>query len=174
MRATVTLIVTLFAVFVLAVPAIALEDGIMETTSSVPNEDSTHADFERVITNPTESAIDIAPRDLRMAEYPIMTLLAVTVGSFDNGIWTIGTLEAGQTASITYTGDAEPTETTTTTEPATTTTVAAATASAAATTTTAAPEELPHTGQRDHLAALAFLGLALIGLGASLLRVTRD
>ncbi len=159
MRATAALFVTLLVVFVLAVPAIALEDGIMETTSSTPNEDSTHADFERVITNPTESAIDITPRDLRMAEYPIMDVTSITVGTFDDGIWTVGTLEPGQTAKITYTGDAAP---------------ATTTAASSAATTTTATEELPHTGQRDDLAVFAFAGLALIGLGVSLLRATRD
>ncbi len=157
MRAMAALFVTLLIVFVLAVPAIALEDGIMETTSSTPNEDSTHADFERVITNPTESAIDITPRDLRMSEYPIMDVTSITVGTFDGGVWTVGTLEPGQTAKITYTGDAAP-----------------VTAAASAATTTTAPEELPHTGQRDDLAVVAVAGLALIGLGVSLLRATRD
>ena len=152
MRRLSILTATLLATLVLAVPALALEDGIMETTSMTPNEVSTHADFERVIANTTEGPIDIAPRDLRMAEYPIMTVNSITAGSFDNGIWTIGTLAGSQTASITYTGDAAP----------------------AVTTTTAAPEELPHTGQRDDLAAFAFAGLALIGLGVSILRATRD
>ncbi len=137
----------LLTVLVLAVPALALEDGIIETSTSTPNEDATHADFDRVITNLTEDPIDVAPRDLRMAEYPVMTVTEITVGTFDGGIWTIGTLEAGQTASITYTGDA------------------------VATTT---QEELPHTGQRDDLTAFAFAGLALIVLGVSLLRATRD
>jgi hypothetical protein len=172
MRATTTLFAALLVVLVLAVPALAIEDGVIDTSSTTPNEDLTHADFSRVITNTTESPIDIAPRDLRMAEYPIMAVTSITVGTFDSGIWTIGTLEAGQTASITYTGDAAPAETTTTTEPISTTTTAVA--ATTATTTTAAPEELPHTGQRDHLAALGFAGLALIVLGASLLRATRD
>ncbi len=148
----------LLIVLVLAVPAFAVEDGIMETTSSNPNETSTHADFERVITNLTEDAIDIAPRDLRTTEYPILTVTSITVGSFDSGIWTIGTLDAGQTATITYAGDAA---------------LASATTAAPAGTTTA-PEELPHTGQRDNLAVFAFAGLTLIGLGVSLLRATRD
>ena len=132
----------LLTVLVIAIPAFAVEDGIIDTSSTAPNADITHADFERVIMNTTEGPVDVAPRDLRMAEYPIVTMLAVTVGSFDDGIWTIGTLEAGQTATIVYTGDA--------------------------------PEGLPFTGQRDDLAALAFTGLALIGLGASTLRVTRN
>ncbi len=140
------LLVVLVLVLALAVPALALEDGVIDTTSTTPNEEFTHAEFERVITNTTEGPIDIEPRDLRMAEYPIMAVASITVGTFDDGIWTIGSLEAGQTASITYTGDA----------------------------TTAAPEELPQTGQRDHLATFALAGLALIGLGVSLLRSTRD
>lgn len=158
MRASATLLGTLLVVLVLAIPALALEDGIMETTSSTPNEDSTHADFERVIMNLTEDAIEIAPRDLRSPEYPVLVITAITVGSFNNGIWTIGTLEGGQKASITYTGDAAP---------------ASATTTAAPVATTTAPEELPHTGQRDHPTAFAFAGLALIGLGVSLLRATR-
>ena len=129
-------------VLVIAIPALAVEDGIIDTSSTAPNADITHADFERVIMNTTEGPVDVAPRDLRMAEYPIVTMLAATVGSFDDGIWTIGTLEAGETATIVYTGDA--------------------------------PEGLPFTGQRDDLAALAFTGLALIGLGASTLWVTRN
>ncbi len=141
----------LAAVLFLAIPAFAIEDGIIETSSMTPNEDFTHATFERVITNPTESPIDVAPRDLRMAEYPIMTVTSITVGTFDNGIWTIGALEAGQTASITYTGEPAPPST-----------------------TTVAPEELPRTGEQDHLASLAFAGLALIGLGVFALRATRD
>jgi hypothetical protein len=132
----------LLTVLFIAIPALAAEDGIIDTSSTTPNADFTHADFERVITNATEGPIDIAPRDLRMAEYPIMTVTSVTVGTFDAGFWTIGTLEAGQTATIVYTGDA--------------------------------PEELPFTGQRDDLAAFAFTGLALIGLGAFTLRVTRN
>lgn len=182
MKATTTLLGTLLVVFVLAAPAFALEDGIIETSTYSPNEDSTYADFERVITNVSEDPVDVAPRDLRMAEYPTLTVTEITVGTFDNGVWTVGTLEAGQTASITYTGDAEPAATTTTaptsstTEPLPTTTTATPTTSTAApaVTTTTAPEELPHTGQRDHLAALAFAGLALIGLGIFALRATRD
>jgi len=148
MRAWPRLLGALLVVLVvaLAVPALALEDGVIDTTSTTPNEEFTHAEFERVITNTTEGPIDIEPRDLRMVEYPIMAVASITVGTFDDGIWTIGSLEAGQTASITYTGDA----------------------------TTAAPEELPQTGQRDHLATFALAGLALIGLGVSLLRSTRD
>lgn len=182
MRASATLFGTLLVVFVLAIPAFALEDGIMETTSFTPNEDSTHADFERVITNLTEGPIDVAPRDLRTPEYPILTVVQLTAGTFDSGIWTIGTLAGGQTASITYTGDAAPAESTTTsttiapttTAPASSSTTAAPTTTAApAATTTVAPEELPHTGQRDHLAVFAIAGLALIGLGVSALRATR-
>jgi LPXTG-motif cell wall-anchored protein len=168
MRTSITLLGTLVAVLVLAIPAFAVEDGIIDTSSTTPNEDLTHADFTRVITNTTEGPVDIAPRDLRSPEYPILTVTSITVGTFDDGIWTIGTLEGGQTASITYTGDAAPGETTTTTEP---TSIAA---TAAAVTTTAAPEELPHTGQRDNLAVSTFAGLALIGLGASMLWATRD
>jgi hypothetical protein len=149
MRTSVTLLGTVLALFVLAVPALALEDGIVETSSMSPSDDFTHADFERVITNTTGSPIDIAPRDLRMAEYPIMTVTEITVGTFDGAFWTVGTLEAGQTASIAYTGDVAPT-------------------------TSAAPEELPFTGQRDQLAVVAIAGLALVGFGTSLLRATRD
>lgn len=151
MRASVTLLGALLALVVLAAPAFAMEDGIVETSSISPNEDLTHADFEWVITNTTGDPIDIAPRDLHMAEYPIMSATEISLGTFDAGIWTVGTLEAGQTATIAYTGEAAP-----------------------VTTTTAASEELPFTGRRDHLVALAIAGLALIGLGASLLRATRD
>ncbi len=141
---------TLLTVLMIAVPAFALEDGIVETSRYSPNEDLTHADFERVITNVSEDHIDVAPRDLRMAEYPIMTVTEITAGTFAGGVWTVGTLDAGQTATITYTGDAAPTATST------------------------SPEELPHTGQQDHLVVFVFAGLALIGLGAALLRATRD
>lgn len=137
----------LLTVLLLAVPAFALEDGLMETASSTPNEDATHADFDRIITNLTDDPIDVAPRDLRTPEYPVLTLTSMSTGTFDNGIWTVGTLEAGQTASITYTGDVA---------------------------TTTAQEELPHTGQRDNLTTFAFAGLALIVLGVSLLRTARD
>ena len=149
MRASVTLLGTLFVLFVVAVPALAIEDGIVETSSMSPSDDLTHADFERVITNTTGNPIDVAPRDLRTAEYPIMTVTEITVGAFDGAFWTVGTLQAGQTASIAYTADAAPT-------------------------TTAAPEELPFTGQWNHLAAVTVIGLALVGFGTSLLRATRD
>ncbi len=167
-RALATLFGALLVAFVLAVPAFALEDGIIDISSSTPNKDLTHADFERVITNVSEDPIDVAPRDLRTTEYPILTVTEITVGSFNGGIWTVGTLKPGQTASITYTGDAAASATTTTTEPPPSTTTVAP-----APTTTTAPEELPHTGQRDHLAALAIAGSALIGLGALTLRATR-
>ena len=149
MRASVTLLGTLFVLFVVAVPALAIEDGIVETSSMSPSDDLTHADFERVITNTTGNPIDVAPRDLRTAEYPIMTVTEITVGTFDGAFWTVGTLEAGQTASIAYTGDVAPT-------------------------TSPPPEELPFTGQRDQLAVVAIAGLALVGFGTSLLRATRD
>ena len=148
MRRVPILVTTLIAALALAFPAFALEDGLMETASSTPNEDATHADFDRAITNLTDDPIDVAPRDVRTPEYPVLTLTSMTTGTFDGGVWTIGTLEAGQTASIAYMGDA------------------------AATTT--AQEELPHTGQRDNHTAFAFAGLALIVLGVSLLRATRD
>ena len=162
MRVSATLLAALLVLLVLAVPAIALEDGIIETSSMTPNDDLTHAVFERVITNTTGDPIEVAARDLRMADYPIMTVSEITAGTFNDGIWTVGTLEGGQTASITYTGDAAPVTTVTTV------------AASAAPTTTSPSEELPYTGQREHLATLGIIGLALIGLGASLLRVTRD
>lgn len=179
MRASATLLGALLVVAVLAVPALAVEEdldggNIMEGSRYDPNEDFTHAEFTRFITNLIDEPVDITPRDLRMAEYPIMTVTSITVSSFDNGIWTIGTLEPGQTATIAYTGDAAPAATTTTQPTSTTTTIVATTTTAPGATTTAAPEELPHTGQRDDLAAFAFAGLALIGLGVSTLRVTRN
>ena len=145
MKRTSLFIGILLTMLALAIPAFATEDGIIETTSSTPNGDFTHAEFERMISNVSEGPIDVAPRDLRMSEYPIMTLVEITVGTFDGGIWTVGTLEAGQTGTIIYAGDAAPT-----------------------------PEELPFTGQGDHLASLAVVGLALIGLGISLLHTARD
>ena len=166
MRASGVLLGALLTVFVLAVPAFAIEDGIIETSSMTPNDDATHADFDRAITNASDEPIDVGPRDLRMAEYPIMTVTQITVGTFDDGIWTVGALEAGQTATIVYSGAASPATKTTTIAPTTT--------AASAATTTAAPEELPHTGQRDHLPAIALAGLTLIGLGVSLLRATRN
>ncbi len=147
MRRVAVLVTMLVTALILAVPAFALEDGIIETSASIPNKDATHADFNRVITNLTEDLIDVAARDLRMPEYPILTVTSMTTGTFDGGIWTVGTLDAGQTASITYTGD---------------------------TAATTASDVLPQTGQRDNLAAFAFAGLALIVLGVSLLRVARD
>ena len=172
MRALATLIATLLVVLVLAAPAFAVEAGIIDISNSTPNEDFTHAEFERVITNASENPVDVTPRDLRMAEYPILAITSITEGTFDSGVWTIGTLEAGQSASIAYTGDAAPISTTTE-PPSSTTTVAPTTTAAPAATTTAVPEELPRTGQRDHLAALGFAGLALIGLGLSMLRAAR-
>ena len=145
MKRTSLFIGFLLTMLALATPAFATEDGLIETTSSTPNEDFTHADFERVISNVSEGPIDVAPRELRVSEYPILTLVEITVGTFDGEIWTVGTLEAGQTATIIYTGDAA-----------------------------LAPEELPFTGQGDHLASLVVVGLALIGLGVSLLHTARD
>jgi LPXTG-motif cell wall-anchored protein len=147
MRSAATLLGAAMMTLLLAVPALALEDGVVETSDYNPNEDFTHADFDRVITNLTDAPIDIAPRDLRASEYPILTVTEITAGIFDDGIWTVGTLDAGQTARIAYTGDA-----------------AAATIA----------DELPLTGSNDRLGIFAIVGFALIGLGASLLRAARD
>ena len=65
------------------------------------------------------------------------------MGSFASGIWTIGVLEAGQTATIAYVGVA------------------------------ASQEELPFTGARTHLLELATLGIALLAIGVSAVRSTR-
>jgi len=172
MRASFTLLGALLVVLVMAAPAFAVAEdlaggNIMEGSSYDHNDDFTHADLEHFITNLIDEPVEVEPRDLRMSEYPIMTVIAITTGTFDGGIWTIGTLQPGQTASISYTGDAA-------TAATTTTTVTAVTTAASVAATTAAPEELPHTGHRDHLAALAIAGLTLIGLGVFTLRATRD
>lgn len=130
-----------------------------------PNEDLSHADFARTITNETDGAIEIAPRVLQMGDYPIITVTMITVGSFDGGVWSIGTLGAGKTATIVYVGDAAPS---TTTPSAPTAAVAVETRSVSAT------EELPFTGPRAQLWLLTLAGLSLLGLGASLLHVARD
>ena len=127
----------------LAVPALALQDGIVETSSMTPSDDRSSAVFERTVTNTLDVVVNVEPRDLRMAEYPTMTTSKVTVGSFTNGIWIIGVLEAGQTATITYVGEA------------------------------AASAELPFTGSRKNLTALAALGVTLLAFGISAVRFTR-
>jgi len=125
-----------------AAPALALEDGIVETSSMTPSDDGSGSAFERTVTNTSDAVVEVEPRDLRMAEYPTMTAAEVTVGSFAGGIWTIGVLEAGQTAAIAYAGVA------------------------------AAPEELPFTGPQPSPTVRAALGLALIVLGVSAIRST--
>lgn len=166
MKASFTLLGALLVVLIMAAPAFAVAEdlaggNIMEGSSYDHNDNFTHADLEHFITNLIDEPVEVEPRDLRMSEYPIMTVVAITAGTFDGGIWTIGTLQPGQTASISYTGD---------TAQAATVTAVTTTAPAA---TTTAPEALPHTGQRDDLAAFAIAGLALIGLGVSMLRTTR-
>ncbi|MEN8114353.1 MAG: LPXTG cell wall anchor domain-containing protein [Actinomycetota bacterium] len=148
MRARASLTAVLL-VLIVAAPAFAAEDGLTEVSSVDHNDDFTHAVFAHTIINSTEYAIDVAPRDLTTPDYPILTLVEITAGTFDNGIWTVGTLEPGATAYIEYTGD----------------TLAA---------TTTGAESLPRTGPENHLAVIAVAGLALIGLGASILRTARD
>jgi len=143
LRHTTGLILGTLVLLTLAVPAFALEDGIVETSSMTPSDDRSSAVFERTITNTSDGVVDVIPRDLRMAGYPTMTASNVTVGSFASGIWTIGVLEAGQTATITYVGEA------------------------------AASAKLPFTGPRKNLAALAALGVALLAFGISAVRFKR-
>jgi len=147
----------------LALPASAAEPGINETSSTTPNEDLSHADFARTITNETDGAIAIAPRVLQMNDYPVITVTMITVGSFDGDAWTIGVLGPGETATIVYFGDAAP-STTTPTPPST----------AVETRSVSATEELPLTGPREHPRLLALAGVSLLCLGASLLRIARD
>jgi hypothetical protein len=182
MKAAVMLLGAGLLSFALAAPALAVEDGIIETTSYEPNETFTHAEFERVLTNATESPIDVVPRDLRFPDYPILTVVDMTSGAFDGGIWTVGTLDGGQTATIAYTGDAAPAATTSTTAPTATapeastpgTSVAtSSTPTGAPATATTPPEELPFTGTQSRLGILAIAGLSLIGLGSALLRAAR-
>jgi len=179
MRAAGALLGAVMVILTLATPAFALEDGIIETSSMGPSEDGLHVEFERTITNSTGDPIAVAPRDLRMGDSMVLIVVAITGGSFSDGIWTVGTLEGGQTASIAYADDAI-TTTTTTTAPITTTmgpsptTTVASTASSTAAPTTAAPEELPLTGPNDRLGVLAIVGVAMIGLGAALLRTAQD
>ena len=141
-RSPVFIIGTLL-LLVLAAPALALEDGIVEISSMTPSDDLANAVFEHTVTNTLDVVVEVEPRDLRTAEYPTMTASKVTVGSFTGGIWTIGVLEAGQTATIAYVGH------------------------------TAATEELPFTGPRERLTALAVLGIALIAFGTLTVRSTR-
>lgn len=154
----------------LAMPALAVEPGITETSSMTPNGDLTHADFARTITNGSDRAIDVAPRDLRTDAYPILTVSEITLGTFEGGIWTIGTLAVGETATIVYFGDAPESSAAAVAAPA----PAAAAATVAATTRQPATEELPFTGPRGRLTMMAAAGIALIGVGASLLRLARD
>ncbi len=179
MKALISLLGAALITVLFAIPAFALEDGILETSSVNPSPDGLHADFEHVLTNVTEDPIEVAPRDLRRDDF-ILTVVEITVGTFDNGIWTIGTLDGGQTARITYFGDAPPTTTTTlptsTTTTTTSTTVApVATSTVVDTTTTTIPaEELPYTGANERLAMLAIVGLALVGLGTAMVRTSRS
>ncbi len=154
----------------LAMPALAVEPGITETSSMTPNGDLTHADFARTITNGSDRAIDVAPRDLRTDAYPILTVSEITLGTFEGGIWTIGTLAVGETATIVYFGDAAESSAAPVPAPA----PASAAATVAATTRQSATEELPFTGPRGRLTMMAAAGIALIGVGASLLRLARD
>ena len=155
----------------LAIPALAVEPGINETSSMTPNGDLTRADFARTITNGTDQAIEVAPRDLRTDAYPVLTVSEITAGSFEGGIWTIGTLAAGQTATIVYHGDAAESTAAPVTAPAA---ASAAPTASVATLAQTATEELPFTGPRSRIAMMAAAGLALIGLGASLLLLARD
>ncbi len=186
MKALISLLGAALITVLFAIPAFALEDGILETSSVNPSPDGLHADFEHVLTNVTEDPIEVAPRDLRRDDF-ILTVVEITVGTFDSGIWTIGTLDGGQTARITYLGDAPPTTTTTlptsttttttspTVAPVTTSTVADTTTTTAAPTTTAPPaEELPYTGSNEQLGVLAIVGLALVGLGTAMVRTSRS
>lgn len=147
-------IMSTLLVLAFAAPALAAEDGIVETSSFTPSEDLTRAEFARTVTNTSAIAVDVAPRDLRMAEYPTMTVSEITAGSFADGIWTIGRLEPGQTASIAYVG-AVPDQ------------------SAAPEPNATEQEVLPFTGPGRRLTALAIAGLGLIALGISLLRRAR-
>lgn len=160
----------LLPVLWIAVPALSAEPGITETSSMTPSDDLTHADFARTVTNGTDEAIDIAPRDLGIDAYPILTVSMLTVGSFEGDIWTIGTLAAGETATIVYSGDVPPSAAAPAAAPAAAT---AAPPAAVAARSQPATEELPFTGLGDHLAILAVAGIALIGGGASLLRLAR-
>ncbi|MGB9357466.1 MAG: hypothetical protein WCC01_02820 [Acidimicrobiia bacterium] len=143
MRRSTGLVLGSLLLLAVALPAFALEDGIAETSSMTPSDDRSSTAFERTITNTSDAVVDIEPRDLRMAEYPTMTASKVTVGSFTSGIWSIGELKAGQTATIAYVGHTE------------------------------APEELPFTGPRTRLVALAILGIVLIAFGTVTVRSTR-
>ncbi len=186
MKALTSMLGAVLLALLLVAPALALEDGILETSSMNPSPDGLHADFEHVLTNTTEEPIDVAPRDLRTDDF-ILTVVEVTVGTFADGIWTVGTLDGGQTARITYVGDAPPSATTTaptstTVAAATTSTVAGTTTTTVADTTTTAaptstattePEELPYTGSDQPLGVFAIVGLALIGLGTAMVRTSR-
>ena len=154
MKRSSAFIITTLLVLGSAAPALAAEDGIVETSSFTPSEDLARADFARTVTNASEIAVDVAPRDLRMPEYPTMTATEITVGSFADGIWTIGRLDPGQSASIAYDG------------------VAPDRAAASGPKATER-EELPFTGPGRRLATLAIVGFGLIALGIPLLRTTR-
>jgi len=159
MRATAWLVAAITTTLALAAPAFALEDGIVETSSMNPSEDGLRIDFARTITNSTPDPIAIAPRDLRKNGSSItLTVIAMTTGSFSNGIWTVGTIEGGQTASIIYTGG----------------TAATTTSATPVTSTTAVAEELPLTGLNHHLGGFAIVALTMIGLGTVLLHTAKN
>lgn len=178
MKALTSMLGAVLLALLIAVPALALEDGILETSSMNPTPDGLHADFEHVLTNTTEEPIDVAPRDLRTGDFTL-TVVEITVGTFADGIWTVGTLDGGQTARITHVGDAPRTATTTvptsaTAADTTTSTVADTPTTAAPTTTaTTEPEELPYTGSNQPLGVFAIVGLGLIGLGTALVHTNR-
>ena len=122
-------------------PAHAAEAGITEVSSAECDDALNSCRFTRTLVNGTEQPIEAAPRDLSDAGYRSLTLLAITHGSFSNGIWTVGTIAPGGSASIEYsaTAPAPPTG-----------------------------EALPATGSDGHLAALAVGALLLMGLGIRL------
>lgn len=144
--------VVLFA----AAPVLGAEPGVTEVASVDHNEDFSHAVFAHTLINHTEEPVDIAPRNLNDPGYPVLTLITITIGTFADGIWTIGTLAPGQMAYIEYTGD----------NPAATMIPTLVQSNAT--------ESLPSTGPGSPLVALAVVGLALIGIGVSVLRAARD
>ncbi len=154
MRRSPALTVSALLLLAVAAPALALEDGIVEASSVTPSEELTSAVFEHTITNVSDGVVDLAPRDLRSPEYPTITVTEITAGSFADGIWTIGQLDPGQTASISYAGAVlgpaptpDPTELN--------------------------REELPSTGPRERPAMLIIVAFGMVALGISLLRTAR-
>lgn len=147
-----TALITIVPAMILATPSVlALDDGLIETSSNTPSDDGTRAEVVRTITNASDGPIDVEPRDLRMDDYATLTVVEISTGSFTGGIWAVGHLEPGETAEIKVEASdpvAPPSD--------------------------AQGEELPSTGPGYAVVMVAAIGLAALVAGLGLRRAGRD